>query len=327
MTTGDTAIPASLDLSIIIVSWNVRDLLDACLGSVYASLGEQGARFGYEIIVIDGASHDGSAEMVADKHPGVQLISLAENVGFTRANNLGLQRSRGRYLLFLNPDTVVMGNALPLMHAYMRDHPDIGVLGPMLLSADGTVQSSRRRFPTLATAFMESPVLQEWLPNSRALRRYTMRDLPDDVEQDVDWVYGACFLVRRQVYEQVGPLDEAFFMYSEETDWMRRIKGSGWRVAYLPTAKVIHHGGQSSAQVVAAQHIYFQSSKVYYFRKHFGWLAGELVRCFLLASYAHQWLSEGAKWLLGHKRPLRAHRVRTYGKVIATRLTKAGRGL
>ena len=327
MNDGDLAAPASLDISIIIVSWNVRGLLDACLRSVSASLANQAEPIAYEIIVVDSASHDGSSEMVAEKHPQVVLVSLYENVGFTRANNLGLKRSRGRHLLLLNPDTEILGDALTRMHAYMEAHQDIGVLGPKLLNANGTIQSSRRRFPTLATAIMESPVLQEWFPNSRALRRYTMRDLSDDVDQDVDWVYGACFLVRREAYDQVGPLDESFFMYSEEMDWMYRIKEKGWRVAYLPTAQVIHHGGQSSAQAVASQHIYFQSSKVHYFRKHFGWLVGEVLRWFLLASYTYQWSFEGAKWLLGHKRPLRAHRVRTYGQVIASKLSKAGRGL
>jgi GT2 family glycosyltransferase len=150
-----------------------------------------------------------------------------------------------------------------------------------------------------------------------------MSDTPDDTIQPVDWVVGACLLVRRDAYEQAGGLDEGFFMYSEEMDWCRRIKDAGWEIVYLPTATVIHHEGKSSEQVVAERHIRFQSSKVRYFRKHHGPAQGGIVRWFLLLTYGYQWLREGAKWLVGHKRPLRAERVRAYGQVLRSGLRES----
>jgi len=204
--------------------------------------------------------------------------------------------------------------------AYMDAHPEVGALGPRLCYADGRPQSSRRRFPSLATALVESTVIQEWWRDNPILRRYYMADTPDDAIQPVDWVVGACLLVRREVYEQVGGLDESFFMYSEELDWCKRIQDAGWKVVYLPTAVVIHHEGKSSEQAAPARHIYFQSSKVRYFRKHHGALQGEALRVFLLATYRYQIAREGLKWLVGHKRPLRAERVRAYRQVLRSGL-------
>jgi N-acetylglucosaminyl-diphospho-decaprenol L-rhamnosyltransferase len=303
-----------VELSIIIVSWNVRELLHRCLASVSFDPGSA------EIIVVDNASHDGSPEMVRADFPQVHLVANQGNRGFTAANNQGLALSQGRYLLLLNPDTEVVGDALATMLRYIEAHPRVGALGPRLCYPDGSLQSSRRRFPTLATALLESTVLQEWWADNHILRHYYIADTPDDAVQPVDWVVGACLLVRRQAYEQVGGLDEGFFMYSEELDWCKRIKNAGWQVVYLPTATIVHHEGKSSEQVVPARHIYFQSSKVRYFRKHHGALQGEMLRWFLLATYLYQMAREGCKWMLGHKRPLRAERVRAYRQVIRSRL-------
>jgi N-acetylglucosaminyl-diphospho-decaprenol L-rhamnosyltransferase len=303
-----------VELSIVIISWNVRDLLHRCLASI--SLDSRSA----EIIVVDNASHDGSPEMVQAQFPHVRLVANQENRGFTVANNQGLALSHGRYLLLLNPDTEVVGDALDTMLRHIEAHPLIGALGPQIRYPDGTLQSSRRRFPTLATALVESTVVQEWWADNSILRRYYMSDTPDDAIQPADWVIGACLLVRRQVYEQIGGLDEGFFMYSEELDWCKRIKDAGWQVVYLPTATVIHHEGKSSEQVLPARHIYFQTSKVRYFRKHHGAFQAEILRRFLLATYLYQMAREGAKWAVGHKRPLRAERVRAYRQVIRSRL-------
>jgi N-acetylglucosaminyl-diphospho-decaprenol L-rhamnosyltransferase len=307
-----------VDLTVIIVSWNVRELLRRCLCSLTPALAS--LKGGSEIIVVDNASTDGSPEMIATEFPGVQLIRNADNRGFTAASNQGLAMSQGRTLLLLNPDTEVVGEAVATMVDYIETHPHVGALGPQLRYPDGSLQSSRRRFPTLATALVESTVLQEWWRDNRILRRYTMADTPDDAVQPVDWVVGACLMVRRAAFEQVGGLDEGFFMYSEEMDWCYRIKDAGWEVIYLPTATVIHHEGKSSEQVAPARHIYFQSSKVRYFRKVHGPVQGELVRAFLLATYLFQVAREGLKWLIGHKRPLRAERVRAYCQVLRSGL-------
>lgn len=306
-----------LDLSIIIVSWNVRELLRRCLQSIISNPKSQWLT---EIIVVDNASTDGSAAMVRDGFPQVQLLVNDENLGFTIANNQAIARSRGRYVLLLNPDTEVLGDALATMVGYMDAHPEVGALGPQLLNPDGSVQPSRRRFPTMATAFLESTILQQWFPDNCVLRRYYVLDQPDDRTQEVDWVVGAALLVRREAIEQVGPLDEGFFMYSEELDWCRRIKAQGWKVVYLPTAKMIHHGAQSSEQVKPFQHIQFQRSKVRYFRKHHGAWKAEALRLFLLATYVYQLLEEAFKWLVGHKRPLRASRVKACWQVLRSGL-------
>jgi N-acetylglucosaminyl-diphospho-decaprenol L-rhamnosyltransferase len=316
-----------VDLSIVIVSWNVRDLLRRCLQSVVAEV-QPGPDDGVfqiggwqvEILVIDNASTDGSSEMVRDQFPQAHLIANEENRGFTAANNQGLARSQGRYLLLLNPDTEIVGDALAAMIGYSQANSEVGALGPRLLNPDGSAQSSRRRFPTFSTALVESTVVQEWWNDNRILRRYYMADTPDDAIQPVDWVVGACLLVRRRAYEQVGGLDEGYFMYSEELDWCRRIKAAGWEVVYLPTAAVIHHEGKSSEQVAPARHIYFQSSKVRYFRKHHGAFQAEALRWFLLLTYAYQAARESLKWLVGHKRPMRAERVRAYREVLKSGL-------
>jgi N-acetylglucosaminyl-diphospho-decaprenol L-rhamnosyltransferase len=307
-----------VDLSIIIVSWNVCDLLRQCLHSVFANL--QTCRL--EVIVVDNVSTDGSAEMVRAEFPDAHLIVNAENRGFPAANNQGIDVAQGRYVLILNPDTEVVGDALATMVAYADAHPDVGVVGPRLLNEDGSVQSSCRRFPTLATALFESTWLQAHAPR-RLLERYYVQDQPSDATLDVDWVMGAALMARQEAIEQVGPMDEGYFMYSEELDWCKRFKDAGWRVVYLPTAQIVHYGGKSSDQVVISRHIHFQTSKVLYFRKHHGRLVSEILRWFLLGNYTWQLGLEGAKWLVGHKRPLRAERVAAYRQVLRSGLLPA----
>jgi N-acetylglucosaminyl-diphospho-decaprenol L-rhamnosyltransferase len=333
-----------VDISVVIVSWNVRDLLRRCLRSILdrgsSTLDTQysvpGASRGHpastiqhpapttEVIVVDNASTDGSIQMVQAEFPAVHLIANAENRGFPAANNQGIAVAQGRYVLLLNSDAEVVGDALAAMVAFADEHPDAGVVGPQLLNPDGSVQSSRRRFPTLATAFFESTWLQRYAPR-RLLERYYVLDQPDDAVQDVDWVKGAALMARRDAIAQVGPMDEGYFMYSEELDWCRRFREAGWRVVYLPTARIVHHEGKSSEQVLPARHIHFQSSKVRYFRRYHGRIAAEALRLFLLGNYAWQLALEGAKWLVGHKRPLRAGRIAAYRQVLRSRL-RAGRG-
>ena len=311
------------DLSVVIVNWNVRDLLRRCLHSILANL-QTCALANLCIIVVDNASTDDSVEMVQAEFPTVHVIANAENRGFPAANNQGLAVAQGRYILLLNPDTEVVGDALATMVAFADAHPDVGMVGPQLLNTDGSVQSSRRRFPTLATGFLESTWLERYTPR-RLLERYEFLDQPDDVVQDVDWLYGAAFMARREAIEQVGPMDEGFFMYSEELDWCRRFREAGWRVVYLPTAQIVHHEGKSSEQVVAARHIHFQTSKVRYFRKYHGRVVAEVLRLFLLGSYVWQLGLEGTKWLVGHKRPLRAERIAAYRQVLRSGLRRKDR--
>lgn len=301
------------DISIVVLSWNVRDLLRACLQSL--PLDDPTT----ETIVVDAGSADGSAEMVRVEFPAAQVIASRENLGYSRGNNLGLARASGRYLFVLNPDTVVAPGSLAAMRAYMDAHPQVGVLGPRLETPEGGLQPTMRRFPTLATGFFESTWLQPLAPK-RLLRRYLAEDLPANETHEVDWLVGAALFVRRAAYEQAGGLDEGFFMYSEELDWLRRMRAAGWRCVYLPEARVAHFEARSSAQVPAATHIRFNTSKVRYYRKYHGAVAAEALRWFLLGNFAAQLLVEAAKGLLGHKRALRRARVAAYGAVLRSGL-------
>ncbi len=308
-----------VDLSVVIVSWNVRVLLRRCLRSVLANLHTR-TLANPQIIVVDNGSSDGTVEMVRTEFPGIHLIANDENRGFPAANNQGLAVAQGRYVLLLNPDTEVRDDALATMVAFADTHLDVGMIGPQLLNPDGSVQSSRRRLPTLATAFFESTWLEPCAPR-RLLERYYISDRPDDAIQDVDWITGAAMLARREAIDEVGPMDEGFFMYSEELDWCRRFGEAGWRVVYLPTAQIVHHVGKSSEQVVAARHIHFQTSKVRYFRKYHGRATSEVLRWFLLANYVWQLGLESVKWLVGHKRSLRKQRIEAYREVLRSGLS------
>jgi hypothetical protein len=292
--------------SIIIVSWNVCDLLRQCLRSL-----PEGA----EVIVVDSASGDGTPEMVAREFPGVHLSASRENLGYSKGNNVGLAAATGEYLFILNPDTVVEPGALDRLGQYLDAHPRVAVVGPQLVYGDGQLQSSRRRFPTPWSAIFESTWLQDYAPPGMLDRLYA-RDLPPDQAVEVDWVAGAALLLRREAYRQVGGFDEGFFMYSEELDLCKRLKAAGWSIAHEPAGRVIHYEGRSSAQVPAATHIRFNTSKIRYLRKHHGRLAAALVRTVILTQFAWQIVIEGAKWVLGHRRPLRAERVRVYRQVL-----------
>ena len=312
-----TLMSPMVDLSIVVVSWNVQELLSRCLQSVLAGLGA--SAIDAEIIVIDNGSADGSDDMVRREFPQTRLIANADNRGFPAASNQGIAVANGRYVLLLNPDTEVISDALALMVSHADGHPDVGIVGPQLLNPDGSVQPSRRRFPTLITAFFESTWLERYAPG-RLLRHYYVLDQPYDVTTRVDWVTGSALMARREAVEQVGLMDEGFFMYSEELDWCRRFREAGWCVEYLPSAQIVHHGGKSSEQAVAARHTNFQTSKVRYFHKHHGAATAGLLRLFLLGCYVWQSLLEGVKWLLGHRRSLRAQRLGAYWQVLQSGL-------
>lgn len=310
---------AMVDLSIVIVNWNVGQLLADCLRSIEQQL----ERVDLEVIVVDSGSSDGSPAMVQEAFPWVILLDCGENVGFPKGNNLGLAISRGRHVLLLNPDTVVLDDALQVMMDYLDAHPEVGLVGGQLLNVDGSVQSSRRRFPTLSTAVLESTWLEPYAPRS-LLARYTMADAPEDQTTEVDWLVGACLMARREAVAQVGLMDEGYFMYSEELDWCRRFKTAGWRIVYLPEARIIHYVGKSSEQAVTRRHVNFQRAKLRYFYKFHGAAAGRLLRLVLILNYAWQLKLEAVKYLLGHKRALRKQRVGAYWQVLRTGLPPAG---
>ncbi len=322
-----------LDLGIVIVSWNVHDLLRRCLYSVVASLRDTGLV--YRIVVVDNASHDGSAAMARTEFPDVVVIENSANRGFAGGSNDGLRalglfrqetsgRRAPRYVMLLNPDTEVLGDALIRLVQYLDSHPEVLAVGPQLRFGDGSLQSSRRRFPSVPALFMESTLLEQWWPRNPWARRYRMEERPATGEQAVDWLVGAALVVRSEAAERAGPLDEGFFMYSEELEWQQRIRrasrGRRPTIVYLAGAVIMHHEGRSSEQNIARRHINFNRSKLRYTRQRFGPLIAAVLRVFLLITYLAQAGIEASKWLLGHKRDLRAARVRQYLRVIGSGL-------
>jgi len=255
-----------LRLSIIIVNWNTKELLSACLKSLHGD----SAGSSMEVIVVDNGSADGSPEMVAREFPEVKLVRLEHNRGFSAGNNVGLKYASGEYLLLLNSDTEVRGDALTIMCNLMDADASIGALGAQLLNPDGSIQASCRAFPSYRTAlFHRKSLLTKLFPRNRYSSQYLMTDSDRAQSMEVDWVIGACLMTRRQVLEEVGPLDEGFFMYAEDVDWCYRMRQAGWKVVYEPSAKVMHHYEKSARKAPYRMTVERHMSMWRFYRKHY----------------------------------------------------------
>ncbi len=250
-----------MDLSVIIVNWNTKDLLCQCIDSLAHTV----KKIDTEIFVVDNGSTDGSIGAVREKFPGVKMIENPVNLGFAKANNQALSISKGRYLLLLNPDTHVKDEAIPQMLSFMNAHAEAGVVGAQLLNSDGSKQNSIANFPSLATELVNKSLLR-WLFPEKFPGKET--DYPGPVE--VDSVIGACMLVRREAMEQVGLLDEEFFLFLEETDWCSRMKKAGWKIYHIPQAEVLHFQGKSAEAEKGKARIEYYRSRYHYFRKNRG---------------------------------------------------------
>jgi GT2 family glycosyltransferase/lipopolysaccharide/colanic/teichoic acid biosynthesis glycosyltransferase len=233
-------------LSIIIVSYNSRAVLKPCL----ASLGAQSLAHESEIIVVDNASADGCPAMVAREFPSVRLIANRENVGYSKGVNLGIRAAQGDFFLILNPDTVVGERAIETLLDFMETKTDAGIVGPKLVFFDGTIQYSCRRFYTWNVLLLRRTFLGKIFKNSKAVARHLMLDYDHKTTEEVDWILGACMLVRRQAVESVGLMDERFFLYFEDVDWCYRMKQKGWKVYYHPESVISHGYARESAQSV-----------------------------------------------------------------------------
>lgn len=309
------------DLAIVIVSWNVRDLLGRCLRAAEASLA--GSGISYEIIVVDNRSADGTPTMLREAFPHVRLIEAGGNLGFAAGNNLALRQILERnvpFVLLLNPDTEPLGDAIPRLVRFLRDHPDLVVVGPQLRYADGSVQSSRRRFPTRMTLFWESTVLDRLWPSNPWARRYRCADTPDDQAQPVDWLVGAALLVRSAAVRQAGLLDERFFMYSEELEWQARLQRvsqaqpSG--IWYLPDAVIIHHEGKSSEQAPVGRYVHFYRSRLLLAQMWYGQRFAQLLRIAIRLGFVYELTVEATKAFLGHRPDLRRRRIAVYRQTL-----------
>ena len=305
------AMPQEPRVSVVIVSWNTRDLLRGCLASIELS------PLVLETFVVDNASEDGSIEMVRAEFPRVTVIPNGDNLGFGRANNLAFARASGEYVLLLNPDAQLEADALESLVGTLDNQSSTAVVGPHVVNADGSIQSTRRRFPTVATLFVESTPLQSVLSAQHSLLRdYYVLDRPDDAPQRVDWLVGACLLVRRSALVQVGGFDERFFMYFEEIDWCRRFRKTGWSVVFEPPARVRHLGGQSSNQVPTRRQCEFNESKCRYARKWHSLFTALVLRWFLFGAAAFQLSEESLKLAMGHKREMRRARIEMWADVL-----------
>ena len=253
-----------VDLSIIIVNWNTRELLAQCLQSVEETTRD--ARF--EVWVVDNDSSDGSVAMVRERFPHVHVIANSENVGFVQANNQALDRCQGRYVLLLNSDAQALPESLHKTVQFMDEHPRAGVTGVRLLNPDGTFQASYTPFPTLGREFLILSGL------GRLLIRPAFPSYGPQTEEDAQriegYMEGAFLMARREAVDRVGGLDERIFMYAEDVDWCYRFHQAGWEVWYLPQAPIIHYGGQSSKKRRKRMEAELYRSRVYFFRKHYG---------------------------------------------------------
>jgi GT2 family glycosyltransferase len=253
-------------LSIIIISFNVEKLLRECLESIY----RETKHTRLDIWVIDNASRDGSVRMLKESFPEVRLIENTENLGFTRANNQAIRQCRSDYVLLLNPDTVILDSALDKMVRFMDEQPEVGVSGGRLVNEDGSLQlACRRSIPSPAVAFYRLTGLSRLFPRSKVMARYNLTYLDPDQPHEVDAVSGAFLLIRRQVIEQIGLLDESFWIFGEDIDWCIRAQRADWKVMYYPEAHVLHYKGIGCSTNNRKTRYEFYRAMYLFHKKHF----------------------------------------------------------
>jgi GT2 family glycosyltransferase len=275
------------DVSVVIVSYNTRAMLDDCLRRVMDS-----RDVALEVFVVDNASSDGSADHVAATFPDVHVIRNPDNRGFAAANNVALGRARGRHLLLLNPDTLVEPGTIATLARVLDARPGVGITGPKVLNRDGSLQSCGYWYPSLREEILRSR-------NVRKLARLVLgepRDQPAaDRASDVDWVDGCCLLIRREVIQRIGLLDEQYFLYAEELDWCRSARKDGWIVTTCPDAHMVHLQGQSTQQVKAAALALLVETKLRYYRKQDGVATALIVGLVYALGCARRWTVEPEK--------------------------------
>jgi|SRR3989344_5066663 len=260
-----------MDLSIILVNHNAKDLTLECINSIIEK-----TTISFEIILVDNASTDNTVLSIRSRYPKVNVISNRQNLGFAHANNQGIAIARGRYILLLNNDTILKNNALDKMTDYLANNSDVGAVTCKLFEADGkTLQRNCRTFPTpLGTMFGRASLLTKLFPNNRWSTGNLLSDWDYNSIREIDWASGAALMVRRSVIDQVGVLDDKnFFIYWEDTDWCKRIHDAGWKINFIPDAEIIHltgRGGGRRNRSLSNRLIYqMHRSAFNYFRKHY----------------------------------------------------------
>lgn len=279
-----------LDLSIIIVNYNTRELLKNCIESINRCTNE----IKYEIIVVDNKSGDGSAEMLEKNFPETILIKNRENKGYATANNQGIDIAKGRYLLILNSDMLFFEDALSKTVNFADDHPEAGIIGCRMLNGDKSLQESTFMFPSILNLLLSITYLSNLFPGNRFFGRERMGWWDWNEVKEVEVITGCFMLVRKNAMDEVGKMDDQFFMYFEETDWCYRFKKAGWEVMFTPVGEVIHYGGGSSKKMPDKLLLQLYSSMLLYFKKHYGFVV-YILTCFLLSVF---FLSRIPYWIV-----------------------------
>ena len=269
-----------MELSVIIVNWNAKSLLEQSLKSVYSCITES---FPLEVFVVDNGSSDGSPGMVKEKFPAVKLIENRENLGFARANNQAIGKSSGKYVLLLNSDVIILNKALEKTITFLENHPDAGAVGCKLLNQDGTLQHSCYNFGSLTRSVISSLGLDRTIFRNISKFQSLLKNWSHDKVREVDYVRGAFLMLRKKSIEDVGLLDERFFMYAEEADVCYRLKKAGWKVYFFPGAEVIHLRGRSSNSMGLRAQSQRLLSRILFFRKWHGLLYCSIHRVLIIA--------------------------------------------
>jgi N-acetylglucosaminyl-diphospho-decaprenol L-rhamnosyltransferase len=303
-----SALP-SLDLSIVIVSWNTCELLAGCLSSV-ADQTKHSSELRIETSVVDNASTDGSAAMVRGQFPWVQLIENPRNAGFARANNQGIREARGPLILLLNPDTVLRPEALAALVSFMNGHARAGAAGARLLNADGSLQVSCHPMLTPEREFWRLSFLDALWPRAS----YPMAGWNTTTPRRVEAIKGACLLLRRDALDQVGPLDDAYFMYTEEVDLCYRLAKAGWELWWVPDAEVVHFGAASSKRSAGEMYLQLYRSKMQFYRKFGGEGQARRFARLVRLAYVPRWAAAALGGLVS---PTMAGRAATYRSLLA----------
>lgn len=287
-----------MDISVIIVSWNAKNYLKECIESLESEV----SNYDSEIIVVDNASDDGSPELVIEYFPQVKLIRNESNLGFAKANNIGIKYSSGKYLFLINSDIKVIKDCIKILIEYGEQNLHAGIIGPKILTPEGKVQRSCMGFPTLWNSFCRTLALDSLFPKSKVFGGQLLNYWNHDSNRNVDVINGCFWMVRREALNQVGLLDEDFFIYGEDIDWCKRFKTLGWEVVFFPEAKAIHYGGASSANSPTRFFIEMQRANIKYWDKHHNYYAKKVYVFLLLVHHVVRILGNGIKFIFLRKK-------------------------
>jgi len=282
------------DMSIVLVCWNNKSYLDPCLASLY----ESRLRSTFDVVVVDNGSTDGSQQMLAEKYPQVKLIQNEGNVGLGKASNQGIEATRGRYVLLLNNDTLVNRDSLDVLVNFLEAHPEAGAVAGKLLNPDGSFQSGYAGFSSLTEEFLIATHLGELLWSG-----YPSHGDSNETKA-VGWLSSACLLARRSALDQIGLLDEGYFIYGDEADLQYRLNKAGWKVYFLPTSTIIHFGGRSMDRWKRRKMVY--RGKMLFYQKNYGFLPTLLLRML----FGVMSLLKLVVWLFGFMIPSRNEQAR-----------------